>query len=191
MVKESDENVTGAEIAAALERLSRLLRTAENEDGLNPAQWEALRFLARANRFSNSPGALSRYFGSTKGTVSQTLKALERKGYVSKMRRQDEKRSVVFAPTPKGEELLARDPWARLATAADGLNDKTRRRMGRGAIALLAQELERGKRAGFGICMSCRFFRESPGEPHQCMLFEVPLSQDDSQRICVEHRPAG
>jgi DNA-binding MarR family transcriptional regulator len=190
MVKETDEDVTGLEIASALERLSRLIRAAEHDDGLIPAQWESMRFLARANRFSNSPGAMSRYFGTTKGTVSQTLKALERKGLVSKTRRQDERRSVAYALTPKGEETLVRDPWARLAVAAHALADKTRRRMGRGAQDLLAQELDRGQHATFGVCATCRFFRESPGQPHHCMFFEQPLSATEANLICVAHRPA-
>ena len=63
-----------------LERVSRLARAASFEHGLHPAQWEALRYLASANIFSNSPKALARYLGATKGTVSQTLAALVAKG---------------------------------------------------------------------------------------------------------------
>ena len=44
-----------------LERLARLMRQRGHGHGLNPAQWEALRYLQRANRLSNTPGALARY----------------------------------------------------------------------------------------------------------------------------------
>ena len=71
---------SGSNAAVMLERLARLMRVAEHDGDLNPAQWEALRYLARANRFSNSPAALTRYLGATKGTISQTLMALDRKG---------------------------------------------------------------------------------------------------------------
>ena len=47
-------SIDSMEIAGPLERLSRLMRGGEHEAGLNPAQWEALRFLSRANRVSNS-----------------------------------------------------------------------------------------------------------------------------------------
>ena len=80
MAKRDTENF---EIAWPLERLTRLMRAGEHEGGLNPAQWEALRYLSRANRFSNSPIALTRFLGSTKGTISQTIKALERKGFIA------------------------------------------------------------------------------------------------------------
>lgn len=84
------------DIASLIERLVRLLRSEEFDSGLIPAQWEALRYLARCNRFSDSPAALAAYMGSTRGTVSQTVRALERKGLVEKTPRQGEGRSVTL-----------------------------------------------------------------------------------------------
>jgi len=190
-----DDDIEDFPAATAIERLARLMRAGEHAEGLNPAQWEALRFLARANRFSNSPGALTRYLGATKGTVSQTLIALERKGFIGKSRRPGEKRSVSLLLTPKGEETLKGDPWARLAADIDDLGDKTRRRLAKGLRRLLASELERGRHQSFGLCVTCRFHqaqgRESdPRGPHLCMLLEEPLSALDSTRICVEHEAA-
>jgi DNA-binding MarR family transcriptional regulator len=190
-----DEDMPGAAIAAGLERLSRLMRAEEHSHGLNPAQWEALRYLARANRISNSPGALTRFLGATKGTISQTVKALERKGFITKTARDGEKRSLVLALTPRGEEVLTRDPWARLATATDELGGKTRRRMARALRELLRQEISRGQLASFGSCATCRFYRErgredDPRGPHLCMLLEQPLSAREAQKICVSHEAA-
>ncbi len=105
MAKEKTET---AEILAPLERLARLMRAGEHEGGLNPAQWEALRYLSRANRFSNSPIALTRFLGSTKGTISQTIKALERKGFIAKSPRENEGRSICLALTDKGSEASQR-----------------------------------------------------------------------------------
>ena len=180
-------------IALPLERLARLMRASEHEHGLNPAQWEALRYLARANRFSNSPTALARYLGATKGTISQTVKILERKGLVVKSARDGEKRSVELALTPKGGEMLAHDPWARLSITARELGNKTRRRLAKGLRELLAEELKRGQHQSFGACSSCRYFRENgrddnPRGPHLCMLFDQPLSVTESHCICVEHQ---
>ena len=38
-----------------LERLARVLQNEAHTGGLKPTQWEALRYLARANRFSRTP----------------------------------------------------------------------------------------------------------------------------------------
>ena len=72
MSKKSDraDDVAAGQTLARLERLARLMRSASQTQGLNAAQWEALRYLSRANSFSNSPGALTRYLGATKGTIS-------------------------------------------------------------------------------------------------------------------------
>ena len=190
MSSDDEESGDGRMIAWPLERLARLMRAREHEDGLNPAQREALRYLARANRFSNTPGALTRYLGATKGTISQTLMALERKGLVAKAAR-DAKKSVRLTLTEKGRETLTSDPWVQLEAAVEELGGKTRRRMQRGLEELLAREVTRGGLASFGICSSCRFFREKgrdgdAGGPHLCMLFEEALSNDDSARICIE-----
>lgn len=193
-MSEDDEKVPGEWVAWPMERLARLVRSAEHDDGLNPAQWEALRYINRANRYSNSPGALTLYLGATKGTISQTVMALERKGFVTKSARASEKRSVALELTPKGAAALSRDPWRRLAQGADQLGNKTRRRVAKGLKELLEAELKRSGHKSFGVCASCRYFREKGrdkdgGGPHQCMLFETPLSALDAQKICVEHEP--
>lgn len=194
MSSDDDDNGDSRAIAWPLERLARVLRAREHEDGLTPAQREALRYLARANRFSNTPGALTRYLGATKGTISQTVMALERKGLIAKAAR-DAKKSVRLTLTDKGRETLASDPWVQLEIAMDKLGGKTRRRMQRGIEALLASEIARGDLASFGTCANCRFFREKgrdgdAGGPHLCMLFEVALSDEDAGRICIEHADA-
>lgn len=195
MAKEENDEPKGVMIVWPLERLARLMRAREHEDGLNPAQWEALRYLIRANRFSDSPTALTRYLGATKGTISQTLKALERKGYISKARREGAGKSVRLTVTQKGQDALTRDPWSDLAARADQLGGKTKRRMERGLNELLQQALQQSGLESFGTCVSCRFFRErgrddDPHGPHLCMRFEVPLSPDDMTRICMEYEAA-
>ena len=189
MAKEKTET---AEILAPLERLARLMRAGEHEGGLNPAQWEALRYLSRANRFSNSPIALARFLGSTKGTISQTIKALERKGYITKSPRENEGRSICLALTEKGTGILKNDPLMELSKSLDELGGKTRRRLSRGLAELLEMELTRREQPSFGTCSSCRYFREKGREtdalgPHSCMLFDAGLTPAESRLICVEH----
>lgn len=193
MASDDEEDGDGRMIAWPLERLARIMRSREHEEGLNPAQREALRYLARANRFSNTPGALTRYLGATKGTVSQTVMALERKGLIAKAAR-NAKKAVHLTLTEAGRDVLSRDPWMALAGAVETLGGKTRRRMQRGIEELLAREVERGGLDSFGLCAGCRFFRERGREgdaqgPHLCMMFEDALSPEDAGRICVAHAP--
>ena len=103
------------EAAHLIDRLERLSRSADARTGLNPAQWEALRYVACANRFSRSPAALADYLNSTRGTVSQTLIALEDKGFIARKPNVKDRRSVELVLTDAGQIALAKDPLIDLA----------------------------------------------------------------------------
>lgn len=57
-------------IVELVNRLGRAVHCMQFARGLNPAQWEALRFVVRANRYSRTPSALAGFLGTTKGTAS-------------------------------------------------------------------------------------------------------------------------
>jgi len=181
------------EAAHLIDRLERLARLGEHEGGLNPAQWDALRYLARANRFSRTPAALADYLASTRGTVSRTVASLEAKGYVSRDPSTRDGRSVTLALTPHGEQLLKRDPLFALARNIE--------QSGAGAAKLLdglrrtlRRAIARNDGQAFGACADCRHFRgngrPSSRQPHHCALLDEPLSDPDSRAICVEQEPA-
>lgn len=173
--------------AHLVERLGRVLRAADFEGGLNPAQREALRYLARANRFSRSPAALADYFGSSRGTVSQTLIALEDKGLIEKTRSEKDARVVALALTDAGRAALQSDGEALLARDLDQT----------GEAAAIAAALEAALRTAiarrggkpFGVCKTCKFFERS-GAARRCALLDEPLSAQDAEAICAEMEAA-
>jgi DNA-binding MarR family transcriptional regulator len=192
--KSKSDDVPAALMSAQLERIARLTRASSHAGGLNPAQWDALRYLARANRFSNSPMALTHYLGATKGTVSQTVSALVKKNMITKAARTGNARSVALALTEQGHKMMADDPLRHLETAIETLSGKTKRRFGRGLSELLESERQRQKQPAFGTCQTCRFFREkgatSEATPHFCMAMEEALSVEETKLICVEQEQA-
>ena len=109
----SDSIPSTAALRAAhlIERLGRLLRAGDHAAGLNPAQAEALRYLARANRFSRTPASLAVYLGSTRGTVSQTLMALEAKGLLTRAKSSADARARCIRLTAVGRRTYRR-LWA-------------------------------------------------------------------------------
>src|SRR5215468_8942769 len=113
---------TAPYLAELLDRLGRATHALQFAHGLNPAQWEALRFLGRANRYSRSPSSLAEYLGTSKGTASQTLRALESKGYVRRSRSFRDRRGVSLELTPEGSVLLERDPMRDIEDAVAALS---------------------------------------------------------------------
>ena len=173
-----------------IERLGRVVSGENWGDGLNPTQRAALAYLARANRFSRRPSAVAAYLAATKGTVSQTLQALERKGFAQRIAAESDGRAAYYQPTAEGLRALEGRRASLVALET----------MQEASLALLASELDEALRAmlaarggrAFGVCRSCCHFQErSPeGAPHRCALLGAPLSAEDSLKICWEHEPS-
>ena len=171
-----------------LERLARIIQNEAHVDGLKPTQWEALRFLARANRFSSNPSGLTAYLGTTKGTVSQTLAALERKGLVKKSAAANDKRTVKLTVTRAGEAALRNDPLAQLDGALSSMSKADGLSLNASLETLLRAMLLQRNGRSFGVCKSCKHFKRNAkgGAPHLCGLLNEPLSNDDGDRVCIE-----
>jgi DNA-binding MarR family transcriptional regulator len=181
-------SVSSAALVAEVERLARLMRQASHAHGLVPVHWETLRYLAKANRFSNAPGAIARYLGTTKGTISQTVLALEKRGLLRKSQRGRDSRSVSLALTPAAEELLKRDPLNLIVADIDELGGKTTRRFARAISHLLSAETQRNAEPSFGTCLACSHLRIENEEILYCTAFEENLDADETGKICLRHK---
>ncbi len=189
MNKKSDRNseIDTGQTLARLERLTRLVRSASHTQGLNAAQWEALRYLSRANSFSNSPGALTRYLGATKGTTSQTLLSLVKKGVIEKSLRNNDARSVVLVLTEAGRKVLSNDPLSHIEKAITNLKDKTSKRFAKGLSEMLEFEVARQNEPSFGNCVGC-FYASKSNDDLSCKMFNVIVNVAETQKLCVHHR---
>ncbi len=181
-----------SEIAVLIERLARIVQNDSFVDDLKPTQWEALRYLSKANRFSCNPTALTAYLGVTKGTVSQTINALERKGLLKKKAIASDKRLVNLSLTARANNLLKNDPLSEITIAASKMSVAQQTDLKMGLKNLLVQTLDERQRKPFGACKTCTYFQKNStdGSPHRCQLLEVPLSEDDSEKICFEQKLA-
>jgi DNA-binding MarR family transcriptional regulator len=175
-----------------LERIGRLLRGVRHRnERLNPAQWEALRYLGRANRYSRTPTALTHYLGATKGTVSQTVIALERKGLLRRATDPRDRRGIRLGLTARGRANLEHDPMVDLL---DAVNPALLERLESDLSDLLFHLQRRNQHRPFGQCGTCRFFRRGAalgeaGGPNRCGLTLEPLADFEAEQICAEHEP--
>lgn len=180
-----------ARIVELVDRLSRIAHMLQFSDGLNPAQWEALRFVARANRTSCSPGALAQFMGTTKGTVSQTLKALEVKGLIERRRTPDDKRAVKISITPAGEATLEKDPLGSIHDALASCSEDEQANLVDGMERLL-NAVQQGRGIGeFGRCAECVHYRpEACSETNsvgcRCAVSGELFTAIEIDKICAD-----
>ena len=175
-----------------IERLARIVSGAGHSNAMKPAQWDALRYVSRANRFSRTPGALTAYLGVTKGTVSQTLMSLERAGLVSKTVDAADRRSVKLELTDAGRDRLRRDEIARVQAMVDAMPELDRLRLDDALRQLLKTRLELEGGRAFGLCRTCRYFAADARGPakHHCRLLDEPLADAEADESCYEQEAA-
>ncbi|MEQ9092481.1 MAG: MarR family winged helix-turn-helix transcriptional regulator [Miltoncostaeaceae bacterium] len=110
----------GAELIDRLASVRRATRrAAATGAGLTAAQLDALTYLASCNRFSDTPAAVAEYLATTRGTASQSLLALERKGLLHREPDPLDGRVHHLRPTEAGLDLVGAS--ARADAVADAL----------------------------------------------------------------------
>ena len=183
-----------AKIVELVDRLSRIAHSLQFAEGLNPAQWEALRFVARANRNSCSPGTLADFMGSTKGTVSQTLKALEGKGLIERCRKAGDRRAVQISVTPAGTELLRKDPLGQIHDALAPCSADEQHSVVEGIERLLGIVQNHQKIPEFGPCLKCTYYKpeactETNSVGCRCGVSGELFSSLEIGKICADFAP--
>ncbi len=93
-----------------VESMAALIRSEERkkcaEFRLQLVHYEVLNYLSQSNKYTDTPAATAYYFGMTRGTVSQSLIVLEKKGYIEKKKDEVDKRIIHVHLLPSGQSIL-------------------------------------------------------------------------------------
>ena len=182
---------------AAAELVLRLGRAALGKgfvEALTTAQWTALRYFSRANRFSRTVSAFAEYHATTRGTASQTVKRLIKQGYLARTASDTDGRSARVDLTDKAKVILARDPFEEVVASAAALPAPLRGQLVKAIERMLGHVAGQRGRPSFGICCFCAHLRHdegcrSPSSTHQCGLLNEPLSAEETEQICISFKP--
>lgn len=164
-------------------------------EGLTPAQWAVLRFISQANRFSRTPSAFAAFHATTRGTASQTIKSLIKQGYLTRLKAEQDKRSVRLALTDKAKAILANDPIESLVRATDTLPSQIRSQFADALRLMLGQVSKERGTPLFGTCTSCQYLESeacmSEGlAPYKCGFTSEPLVIEELAGICINYTEA-
>ncbi len=172
-----------------VERLGNLMRAEARrvgaDDQLSPVHVEALVYLANANRYSNTPQALGEYLGLTKGTISQSLLLLDRRGLIERYQDDIDRRVVRLRLSSTGDQFLA-DNQPQQAWL-DATRDISPNRV-RNAVSALRETLTTFQADNdgkpFGSCASCRHFERLSARAFRCGLMGDRISGPETRKIC-------
>jgi len=175
-----------------VERLGALLRAEQRTAGLQrqlqPVHQDILHYLARCNRYSNTPAAVTDYLQITKGTASQTIQVLERRGLVLKQTDKDDGRVVRLRLSASGRRLEAElrqsASWEQVVRS---INTKDLAATEELLASVLRKLQQRNDYLSFGQCNTCRYFRQESDTDFRCGLTGETLHKNEIHQICREH----
>ncbi|PPD02441.1 MAG: MarR family transcriptional regulator [Methylobacter sp.] len=183
------------DIYELIECMAALIRSEERkrctELGLQPVHFQVLNYLSRCNKYSDTPAAVANFLGMTRGTVSQSLIILEKKGIIKKAPDAADRRMVHLQLLPEGLELLKKArPTDLFQTAAVILQSADAVSVADNNVfrqALTALQ-KANQSQSFGVCKTCRNFGQREGG-HYCKLTQEKLDAGEIEQICQEHTP--
>jgi DNA-binding MarR family transcriptional regulator len=185
------------EVVELLVQAGRVLLAEREGARLTSSQWMALRFFARANSFSRTLSGFAAYQATTRGTASQTIKVMEKDGYLERERSTRDGRSSILRITVKGRKALDEDPIAGLIDVIDDLDEPAKLTL-RNTLRRVVAHLADGQSwKPVGSCRDCCFLltrRQRAGiEPAftkcLCRAIGLPVDESELDLLCVSFQP--
>ncbi len=189
------QDISAWAVADLVAHLGRLAYSFGFTEGLTPAQWTALRYLSRANRFSRTVSAFAEFHVTTRGTASQTINGLVDRNYLRRTRSATDGRSARLDLTEKAHDVLERDPLQVLVHAVRGVSPVARANLTTNLERLVGEIAHESGRRLFGSCSACRHLEggerclEGTGSC-TCRLLGEPLDVTETKQLCVQFEPA-
>lgn len=179
-------------VAGLVERLGHYSCGEAYRDGLKPTQWSALRYFARANRFSRTTTAFARFQGTSTAAASQTIGALVQRGLLERTADTCDKRKHLLSVSAAAYKLLQADPLHALATAVAVLDEQEQHDLEQKLERMLGYLTTQPDGKAFGYCGECRFLqcrRRTAGGPadaaYRCAHLNEALHGDEIDHLCA------
>lgn len=181
-----------------LERLGAALRADQWEalakTPLNPTQAQILSFLAR--RGGARVGAVAAAIGVSQPTATDSIAALERKGFAERRAEAQDARATTARVTAPGR-ALAESVEARVGAterALAALETGEQAQLLALVIKLIRNLQREGAIAPQRMCVACRHFRpfahDDAAAPHHCALVDAAFGAEALRLDCADHEAA-
>ncbi|MBD0258954.1 MAG: winged helix-turn-helix transcriptional regulator [Cytophagales bacterium] len=180
-------------IVAALERISQAFRVLlwqqAGSAGLSPIQVQLLLFIRFHLPRYCTVSYLAREFGLTKATVSDSVKVLAARGFVSRQAQPGDGRSRILALTETGSELAekASDFAPPLSGPVRTLPVPHQEALLQNLLTVIGGLTQTGIIRAPRMCFSCRFPSRDAGRYHCRLLGEEHLPAQ-LRLDCAEHQ---
>lgn len=183
-------------IREGLSRVAMAMRTDDwnraKTNGLNPTQLAILELLEGRNDGLGVKD-IAANLGVSQPTATDSISALERKGFVAKSSTGGDKRGVNVAVTPEG--LSALEAYSSAASIAEQTVDALAKHEQEDLLITLVKMIRHLQETDAipiqRMCASCRYFapfaHSDAAQPHHCNFVDAAFGQRDIRIDCREH----
>lgn len=185
-------------ISEGLSRIAIAMRSDEwskaERAGLKPTQLAILDFLA--GRDGARVKEIAAHLGVSQPTATDSIAALERKGFVIKASVADDKRATVIRITREGQAALGSVSPIETAAmeAARSLSPDEQEGMLLSLVKMIRHLQEMDAIPIQRMCASCRYFRPNQhsgaARPHHCNFVNAAFGRDELRIDCRDHETA-
>lgn len=180
---------TSSKVVASLERLSEAFRVLlwqeATQYGLSPIQIQVLTFLLHYPEEKRTVTTLATYFNMTKATISDAVKSLEQKNYLTRKPSPTDTRSHTLHLVKEGRAIAK-----KVERFADPLQETVEQLSSKEQIGLLEQLMQlihnlnqREVISTQPMCFNCQFYSEKRG--HYCNVLKTSLNQGALRVDCT------
>jgi DNA-binding MarR family transcriptional regulator len=187
-----------SKIVAALERLAEAIRvllwTENRETRLSPIQMQFLVHCFFQPRERRTISQLAEFFNLTPATVSDAVRVLETKGFLTRESDPDDRRVAYLNLTPSGEAIADRvSLWAEpMRRSLEGIDASKKLATMETLMEMIAKLYEWRVISVAQMCIVCGNFHENPSSdetaPYYCALREQPIEANQLRLSCPGHR---
>ena len=187
-------------IREGLARLAMAMRVDEwnkaKASGLNPTQLAILALLEGRGQHEFGVKDIAAHLGVSQPTATDSINALERKGYLAKTPGQIDRRAVRLALTPEGiANLHAVETGDGLARQAiDALDADEQQDLLLALVKMIRHLQETDAIPVQRMCVTCRYFapfaHADSAQPHHCNFVDASFGQRELRIDCRDHDQA-
>lgn len=184
-----------SKIIAALGKFAEVFRvlfqSSAQGHGLSATQLQLLHFINfHPNPMHRRGAFMAKEFNVTKATISDSLKALEKKGLVQKLADEKDSRSSIIGLTAQGTAIAM--ATAGLTAPLEAILALLPPEQKEHLIHTLFELIYRLNQAGVistrRMCLNCRFYTGDHRSTHYCNLIGQPLLAADLRLECAEFK---
>jgi len=160
--------------------------------GITPLQVDVLRTLHDGPPPDAVVGLIARELGVSQPTVTDSVSALERKGFVNRRRSEDDQRRTKLELTSAGQSLVAQldDAESEVITAVAGMATGRQETAYVVLLELIQRFVETGLIEVARTCLTCAYLGGDQVSGRRCLLLDMALPDDALRVNCPEHRSA-